>query len=236
MIKLLVYSNELMSLSKIYCVEAAKKHGADIVYEYSPYQIDKNFYTNNKEVLDNKRGNGFWLWKPYFINFAISHCDDTDILVYCDAGVEIIHDLNAIIPYMDQDIFIFSNGLQHADWCKADVMQAINGAMIDHSIEQVQASVIFFKVTDYCRKFIKEWLLWCQMPGFIDDSPSVLPNHAGFREHRDDQAILTCMAVREGIRQHYWADALWFSTQRHRWPGDNYPLMFNHLRKRNNDW
>ena len=253
MIRLITYSNELCTISRMKCAESARKFGADMVYEYEPHNIDTFFKANNEKTLAGERGAGYWLWKPYFINRAIQHCNDGDILVYCDAGVEIITDLNEIVKVMDQDIFLFSNGHQHVHWCKSDVSNAINywdkvtiektncGQFIGYNSEydkyqQVQASVIFFKVNDTTRNFIKEWLLWCQMPGFIDDSPSKLPNHPEFAEHRYDQAILTCLAIKYNINLHWWADHLWYESQRYRWPEDKYPSMFKHHRKRNNEY
>lgn len=235
MIRLLTYSNELCSLSRIKCAESAKRFGAEMVFEYEPHNIDQYFRENNKETLAAERGNGYWLWKPYFINRAIQFCDDGDTLVYCDAGVEIITDLNEIVKVMDEDIFFFSNGHQHVHWCKADVVIKMGGYMIADK-EQVQASVIFFKVNKNTRNFIKEWLLWCQMPGFIDDSPSKLPNHPEFAQHRYDQAILTCLQIKYGYKLHWWADHLWYESQRYRWPEDKYHSMFKHHRKRNNEW
>lgn len=247
MIRLITYSNELCTISRMKCAESARKFGADMVYEYEPHNIDTFFRTNNEKTLSGERGAGYWLWKPYFINRAIQHCNDGDILVYCDAGVEIITNLNEIVKVMDQDMFLFCNGHQHVHWCKMDVIKAINPhhGYDSNGFEpnghyqqeqQVQASVIFFKVNETTRNFIKEWLLWAQMPGFIDDSPSKLPNHPEFAEHRYDQAILTCLAIKYNIDLHWWADHLWYESQRYRWPEDKYPSMFKHHRKRNNEW
>ena len=60
---------------------------------------------------------------------------------------------------MCQDIFLFGNGCEHAHWCKRDVIEAITpGADWAQFGEQVQASVIFFRVTEYSRQLAKEWL------------------------------------------------------------------------------
>jgi hypothetical protein len=233
MIHFITYSGDNMSRSREVCVQAAKEHGAVVIHEYTNADIDNHFYINNIDILNETRGIGFWLWKPYFINEIILALNDGNILIYCDAGVKIIENVNRIIEVMDQDIFLFSNGHQHIHWCKADVMQAILGRQIDDTVQQVQASVIFFKVNRNTRNLVKEWLLWCQMPGFIDDSPSKLPNHPEFAQHRYDQAILTCMAIKYGYKQHWWADKLWYESQRYRWPEDHYPVMFEHHRKRN---
>ncbi len=96
--------------------------------------------------------------------------------------------------------------------------------------------MMFFRVNDFTRKFVKEWLLWCQMPGMIDDSLSVLPNHPEFAAHRYDQSVLTCLQIKYGIKTHWWPDQRWFVSQRYRWPNDKYPPMLIHHRKRNEEW
>jgi len=39
----------------------------DEYYNYGPNDIDNEFKKKNIEILSQKRGNGYWLWKPYFI-------------------------------------------------------------------------------------------------------------------------------------------------------------------------
>lgn len=241
MIRLLNFADDRMTRSQLLCTQAAYKNGVEQVYQYNPGHIAKEFRDLNAETLAADRGAGYWLWKPYFVWRALQHCEDGDILIYMDSGVELIAPVQNIIEAMDQDIFLFSNGHQHVHWCKADVYEAINEegdrvAIYSKGLQQVQASVIFFKVNAFTRKFIKEWLLWCQMPGFIDDSPSELPNHPEFAEHRHDQAILTCLQIKYGLNLHWWADHLWYESQRYRWPDDKYPSMWNHHRKRNDQW
>lgn len=237
MIRLITYSNELCTISRMKCAESARKFGADMVYEYEPHNIDTFFKANNEKTLSGERGAGYWLWKPYFVNRAIQHCDDDDILVYCDAGVEIITNLNEIVKVMDQDMFLFCNGHQHCHWVKADILKAIlHRDTIEDHYQQVQASLIFFRVNDYTRRFLKEWLLFCQLPGLIDDSPSVIPNHKEFAENRYDQAILCTLAIRDNLKLHWWPDKLWYLSQRYRWPEDLYPPMVLHHRKRNSEW
>lgn len=106
--------------------------------------------------------------------------------------------------------------------------------------KQAQASVIFFRVNDYTRAFVKEWLDWCLFEGgrLIDDSPSRTPNHPDFIENRHDQAILTTMAYREGIKLHEW-----FVKYEGYTPGRmkgyprelERPFVFHH-RRRNSEW
>ena len=54
----------------------------DKVYEYTPNDIDQSFAKLHHDILSQKRGNGLWLWKPYFVNKALSDCSDGDIIFY----------------------------------------------------------------------------------------------------------------------------------------------------------
>lgn len=121
--------------------------------------------------------------------------------------------------------------------------------------KQAQASVIVFRVSDYSRKFVKEWLDWCstdihlsdengyRRARLIDDSPSMAPNHPEFREHRHDQAILTTLAYREGIKLHYWPAVYnkggspeFVYEKLPEYAGDTYPVLFSHHRRRNHEF
>ena len=239
MIALVNYADDRMTISQKVCSESSLKYGVDKVFSYGPEDISDEFLRFNP-VLKEDRGAGYWLWKPYFINRVLMQLQDGDVLIYSDCGVEWVTPVEEIVRVMDQDIFLFSNGHQHVHWCKCDVLVGIIPAIDDQIgltlLQQVQASVIFFKVNQATRDFVKEWLLWCQMPGFIDDSPSKLPNHPEFAEHRHDQAVLTCLQIKYNYRLHWWADRLWYESQRYRWPEDKYPSMFKHHRKRNNEW
>jgi hypothetical protein len=108
--------------------------------------------------------------------------------------------------------------------------------------KQAQASVIFFRVSDYSKQFVAEWLKWCLFEGgrLIDDSPSRAPNHPEFRENRHDQAILTTLAYREGLRLHYWPATYNFGAFNYEklpcYASDHYPILFHHHRKRDHEW
>lgn len=196
-----------------------------------------------------------------FIENSITKVKDGDILIYSDAGVEFIAPVSHIINRMDQDIFLFGNNWEHAHWCKRDVIEAVYGKSWLHNqiretfepafndelvwarfSKQVQASVIFFRVSDYTRAFVKEWLDWCLFEGgrLIDDSPSRLPNHPEFQEHRHDQAILTTLAYREGIKLHWWPGVYLPDDRVYEklpcYASDTYPPLFRHHRRRNHEW
>jgi hypothetical protein len=250
MIRLVSYADGKMINALRLCAESASKQGVEQCITYQRYmvcgepgmhEIYKEFYEFNKSVLDQERGGGYWLWKPYVIYLQMLNAKEGDILIYSDAGVEFVNPVREIIDRMDEDIFFFTNGFLNVEWCKGDVYCNILHEFPDLPFEykdrkQVQASVIFFKVNQKTRDFVKEWLLWCQMPGFIDDSPSKLPNYPTFAEHRHDQAILTCLQIKYGYKLHFWPTKYSEHIRHTARPEDSYPTMFNHHRKRDSEW
>lgn len=236
MTHLITFTDENMTKAADMCRISALQNNVDTAAIYRPNDIDKKFYAKNKSILDAERGPGFWLWKPYFIDKTLRKMNEGDHLIYSDAGVEIINNVNWIIDRMDQDVWLFGNMYQHEHWCKRDVIEAIHPT--GQFGKQAQASVIVVRNTEAARSFVAEWLKWCQEPGLIDDSPSKTPNHPEFKDHRHDQAILTTLAYRDGIRLHWWPAQYNCGAFVYEKTGynDQYPVLFHHHRRRNSEW
>lgn len=262
MIHLVTFASDDMSRSAELCVKSGLAQGIDDAWVWTTQGLKGTpLYWPNVDLLSQPRGCGYWAWKPFIIYDAITKLDGSaDCVVYADAGVEFIEPVQTVIDRMDQDIFLFGNEHEHAHWCKADIVAEImpewwymgipfkqaNGDTIKSLSpwaafgKQSQASVIFFRVNDYTRAFVKEWLDWCLFEGgrLIDDSPSRTPNHPEFKENRHDQAILTTLAYREGIKLHHWYVTYdeWTPGKSPYYP-DEFPRpLFRHHRKRNHQW
>lgn len=262
---LVTFSDASMSRARELCVDSARRHGVDSVYavEYEDFR-ETIFYRQHAVLLSQPRGLGYWAWKPCIIDDQMNtEAHYGDIVIYADAGIEFINNVNYIIDRMghekpQDDIFLFGNNWEHHHWCKQGVIETIWPVRGVADVEtrmkldcqrfgkQCQASVIFFRVSDYTRAFVAEWLKWCLFNHgeLIDDSPSWIGNHPEFQEHRHDQAILTTLAYREGIPVHYWpavynkGDSPEFVYEKLPcYAGDDYPApLFHHHRKRNHEW
>lgn len=241
MTRLITFTDDHMTIAANICVASALHNNVRETKIYGPRDIDQKFRKANAAILDQTRGCGYWLWKPYFIDRELKKMKDDEYLIYCDAGVEIINNVNHIIDRMAGDIFLFGNMWEHQHWCKGDVLYKAEGIGVfnlGHNEKQVQASVIVIKNTPGARHFVAEWLKYCLVPGYIDDSPSKTPNHPEFREHRHDQAILTCLAYSYGMELHWWPAMYNAGNFNYEKTGynDTYPVLFHHHRMRNNDF
>ena len=54
--------------------------GFDQVFSYGPRDIDQAFFNRNKNILQQKKGNGLWLWKPYFIQKSLKKIKEGDYI------------------------------------------------------------------------------------------------------------------------------------------------------------
>ena len=71
------------------CNEAENTKWFSNIKYYTNNDYNLDFYNENKEILDDKVGGGFWIWKPYFIKNHLDLINDNDYLVYLDSGCSI---------------------------------------------------------------------------------------------------------------------------------------------------
>lgn len=239
MTHLVTYADASMSLAAQICTASAKANGIDKVWSWTDAAIRQTaFYEHNKAILDQPRGSGYWLWKPFIILDTLQRMKEGEILIYADAGVEFVAPIKHVIDRMAEHVWLFGNMYQHLHWCKSDTFVPILGnEYYRYEGKQVQASVIVIKKSEWSVTFVKEWLHWCIQPGIIDDTPSRLPNHLEFKEHRHDQAILTCLQIKYRLPLHWWPAQYNCGAFTYEKGGytDNYPVLFHHHRCRNNE-
>jgi hypothetical protein len=67
------------------------------------------FVNRNKNILQRKRGAGYWLWKPYIIYQELYLARDGDIIVYSDALVDFVANISYLTKLTEkQDIIVFN--------------------------------------------------------------------------------------------------------------------------------
>lgn len=184
---------------------SAYEMGADKVFEYTLSDIDHEFYLKNKQILEQKRGCGYWLWKPYFIFKTLSNCEEGDWIIYTDSAMYFRKNINEYIENLDkQKINIISRQLKfkESQFNKRDVlieMQCDTDTFVN--TRQRAASVIIIKNCEKNRSFIKEWLVCSQNAHWITDeeNKSGNLNYSDFIDHRHDQSIFSLLCKKNNI-------------------------------------
>ena len=176
---------------------SAHDHGIDRIMTYSPRDIDKEFYTNNAAILTQKRGAGYWLWKPYILLDAMNRVPEGTIVMYADDDCIITNDMTDLINLATiHNRVFFKNVHNNLQYVKRDAYILMNADTENvHHATQLDASTILFKNTKQNRDFIMRWMSYCRDPRVSTDAPSALGTElAGFIEHRHEQAVLSIMA------------------------------------------
>lgn len=161
---------------------------------------DSEFWRERKDFIEkNKRGYGYWLWKPYLIKKTLDKMNEGDILLYLDSGCEVKNDNNNKLKELLKkcekfNILYTSTGKLEKEYTKMDIfsrMNMISGEVLN-SIQH-QACVLFIKKNDNTTSFINDWYSIACNYNLIDDSSSILSNDSSFVENRHDQSIFSLL-------------------------------------------
>jgi hypothetical protein len=180
-----------------------------MVYTSENLKADPEFWTRHEKiVLENKRGYGYWIWKPYILQKNMEAMKDGDILMYLDCGCEIDikkrQKLQEYLEFIKQDKHIGSITCLEKDWNKMDLVEKLNMKKDEflNSPQRAAGSLLFLVCAD-TRNMIDEWYrLACDYHN-IDDSPSTSPNLPSFIEHRHDQSIYSLLSKKYNLYSKY---------------------------------
>ena len=85
MIHLITYAdNNYRLAAKLLLSEAKSLHLFDKSHCYTPNEI--RGFLSDKWIAKEKRGAGYWIWKPYIVLLEFGKMKEGDILLYVDAG------------------------------------------------------------------------------------------------------------------------------------------------------
>ncbi|PWT71925.1 MAG: hypothetical protein C5B59_16855 [Bacteroidetes bacterium] len=194
-------SNSLYEQSRHRLNDSARKFGITEVYSYDFNDIkSSNFYKENQSLLDQPRGLGYWLWKPYLVLEAFQKLNDGDVVIYSDSGIEIIDHVDPLVRIctVHAPIMLFGNSdLVNFTWTKRDCFILMNADNPEfwYSL-QCDAAFVLFRKSDLAIRFLKDWLVFGSDQRIISDMPNTCgkKNLFGYIEHRWDQSILSILA------------------------------------------
>lgn len=177
-----------------------------IAYDDNYLKNDNEFWDKHGNFIENnKRGYGYWLWKPYVIKKTMEKLADGNVLMYLDCGCEIdINKKDKILEYFElvkkYNIICTDTGYVEKDWNKMDLVLKLE--MLDEkhmSSNQYQAGAQLIYINDITRKLVNEWYNIASEYHNIDDSPSVAKNCDSFKEHRHDQSIFSLLLKKNNL-------------------------------------
>ena len=187
------------------------------MYNENDLKNDTHFWNKHKDFINNnKRGYGYWIWKPYCILKSLEKIDENDIVVICDSGCELNYKAkNRLLEYFkmlnksNKSLLCFQLNQIEKNWTKMDLIDYINCYNLLDT-RQIMATILIIKKNEISKEIIKIWYETCCKYHLIDDSKSILPNDESFIEHRHDQSCfsLICKKYDSNIilndETYYW--------------------------------
>lgn len=214
----------------------------DHVFQCSFNDIDKDFYIRNKKILDQPKGAGYWLWKPYLILKHLKNLNEKDFLFYLDSGaffIDRIDPLEKICRERTPGLLCFHMSPDQKEDCiqtKRDVyvVMGCDNENFWFNKYSVSAGINGWIKNKFTIDFLEEWLYYAQKDDIITDNPNKFgPNLPGFRFNRHDQSIFSVLRKKYNIPS--FTDPSQFgnsyrnssSFEYDNWCGDYIPLTIN---------
>jgi len=191
-------------------IQTGLQHGFDEAHAYDISSIDSDFLKRNINIMSHRKRANYQLWKPYIILKTLNNCkSEDDIVFYLDSNSYFRRDSSKLFDHMDHpdhyDILIFDSKGNRKEYryTKRDVFIAL-----DYDIEscansnQRTSSYSGWRNTDKTKKFLQEWLDYCQNKQLITDDPNNQgkPDYLRFKSHKGDQSIMSVLSKKYDIK------------------------------------
>ena len=165
------------------------------------------------DVFSQKRGGGYWMWKPLIVYEELLKLNKNDILYYADAGCTIpnkpititkLKQYKEIVEKHKSGIFSLMTDFPESDWTKADIFKHF-GVLRDKEVyntRQITANRFVIRKCDESMKIVKLW--WNTAMNYshlFSDQKSKTPNFENFSENRHDQSNWSVICKKFNVAQ-----------------------------------
>jgi len=204
-IKVLTFAKGSFVKSNEMLVKHLNSFGVKNIISKTDSDLSDDFKTKHKNLFSQKRGYGYWIWKPYIILEEISKLSDDEILIYLDSTDlpdQLFFDI-VLEHFRNQDVLLLNRGYKNGEWTKRDcfIMMGCDDTKYHEHI-QLEAGVIGLKKTEKNISLIEEWYQYMNNENILTDLPNISgqPNLKNFKDHRHDQSILTNLSIKYGLK------------------------------------
>ena len=199
-IHFITYGDDNFKKSKARILKEAEEFGEfSTITGYGPEHLDDNFKEKYKDILKEKRGGGYWIWRPYILNKKFQEIDENDIMIFLDAGCTINHKgKNRFYEYInmfnntDKGVISFEIHDQiEKKWVTKEIFNYFNINLNNQIIntKQLYSGVLIIKKNIHSKQFITKFLK------VLNDNPYLFTDKYNnnqipeFIENRHDQSI-----------------------------------------------
>lgn len=160
----------------------------------SPEEIPAEI--KSSPLWKEKRGGGYWIWKPWVIEYGLSFLREGDILFYADAGCQLYEseEWSRYFRHLKKHTFLFFRiGGKVKNWVRSNLRRAYH---LDNMGSQMilAGTMMMMKKNVKSRLLIHEWLsVMLNHPEYVNDvrEDDRKNEDSDFIENRHDQAVLS---------------------------------------------
>ena len=236
---LVSFANDRYARSQVILESSAYEHGkVDHVTSYTwDWLIKTDFYKKNRFVLNQFRGAGLWLWKPYIILDTFKKIKEGDIVMYCDSGMSIIENLEPLYDIAkEKGKMIFQCAGHHSNnkYIKKDCFILLGCDELKYrNGVQMNGAISLWVKNEENEKFLIQWMNYLRNIR-ISAGDDVAPNlgtfnHPTYVEHRHDQAVLSLLTIKNNF-EIFRDPTQWGNEEIDKFSNSPYPQLFHHHR------
>jgi hypothetical protein len=163
------------------------------------------FKSDFLNLLNQTKGYGYCIWKPYIIIDELNKLNDDEVLIYIDSTdfpEKLLFEI-AISHFNKNDLLLVNRGYNHGEWTKRDcfiLMNCDEPKYYNHV--QLEAGLIGLKKTNFNLTLLNEWFEYSKNENILTFIPNNCgqPNLPNFKEHRYDQSILTNLSIKYNLQ------------------------------------
>ncbi|WP_442587806.1 hypothetical protein ACSBL2_17310 [Pedobacter sp. AW31-3R] len=234
-IYLISYGDENYASQKKFFEETALSSSFfDKIIICGPENLDNDFYAKFEFILNQKKGGGYWIWKPYLLKMIMNTLNDNDILVYCDVGCMInlegkerFGEYIQLLMGSKTGSLAFELPHQEIEFTKQEVFDYFRSSPAIINSNQLIATVFLLKKCKHAIKLIDEWYnILFHRPALFTDDQIEENQHIRYKEHRHDQSLFS--VIRKTYGSEVISDETYFLDFIRQ--GQAYPFWSTHLR------
>lgn len=182
---------------------SALNRGVDHLHTYRRSHINPTFFEQYKHILNQKRGAGYWLWKPYIILQTMKMYPENTLIIYADSGVIFSKDISLLFMDLKSHDRIFviqgkSTPLERHLKKEAQHKMGISDDSVILKSENLWAFFMCFKNTKENQAFVEQWLKLCCDGSLLTDAPmDPKRQNNAFEYHQHDQSLLSVILAKQ---------------------------------------
>jgi hypothetical protein len=172
-----------------------------------PYMLEKPFLDKHETFMqNNKRGHGFWIWKPQIVLQSLNSIPDGEVIVYADSGCTMNrYGINKLYEYVNKAKYHSKTGvvcfqmLPHLEeeWTKQKLFNILDCESYKKT-PQIHATTFIIKKCPESMKLVEEWSYYSQKHELINEEDRSEQQSPPFIDFRHDQSIWSLLNKKHG--------------------------------------